>query len=93
MQVPQCFLVSAERLRPQIDRAKTAGRYITEDAILKYLRREFPDHMILGEEGGYVGNPDSDFVSSPLSRRRPTRTDPPVLPPSSPVLSPPVVVH
>ena len=39
--------------------------------------------MILGEEGGYVGNPDSDFVSSPLSRRRPTRTDPPVLPPSS----------
>ncbi|UPQ97832.1 inositol monophosphatase [Chloropicon primus] len=36
---------------------------MTEDAILAYLRRELGgDHMILGEEGGYTGNPDSDFL-------------------------------
>lgn len=33
-----------------------------EEAILEYLKREFPDHMILGEEGGFTGNPDSEFL-------------------------------
>ena len=33
-----------------------------EEAILEYLKREFPDHMILGEEGGFTGNPDSPYL-------------------------------
>ena len=34
----------------------------TEDEILGFLRARYPDHMILGEEGGYTGNPSSDFL-------------------------------
>ena len=32
-----------------------------EDKILSIIQANFPDHAILGEEGGTKGNPDSDY--------------------------------
>ena len=33
-----------------------------EAAVLAVLRTSFPSHLILGEEGGVSGNPDSDYL-------------------------------
>ena len=34
----------------------------SEQEIISHLRKAYPDHRILGEESGYVGNPDSDYL-------------------------------
>jgi len=34
----------------------------SEQEIIHQLRKAYPDHRILGEESGYVGNPDSDYL-------------------------------
>ena len=33
-----------------------------EAAVLAVLRARFPSHLILGEEGGVSGDPDSDYL-------------------------------
>lgn len=34
----------------------------SEIAVLGYLKKNFPDHRILGEEGGVMGNPTSEYL-------------------------------
>lgn len=34
----------------------------TELAILEVVRERFPDHLILGEEGGVSGDPTSEYL-------------------------------
>jgi myo-inositol-1(or 4)-monophosphatase len=34
----------------------------TELAILEVVREKFPDHLILGEEGGVSGDPTSEYL-------------------------------
>lgn len=34
----------------------------TELAILEVVREKFPDHLILGEEGGVSGDSNSDYL-------------------------------
>ncbi len=34
----------------------------SEQEIINHLLRAYPDHRILGEESGYIGNPDSDYT-------------------------------
>jgi myo-inositol-1(or 4)-monophosphatase len=47
---------------------KKANDFVTEidkkaeQEILYHLQKTFPDHAFLGEEGGQVGNPDSDYL-------------------------------
>ncbi|KAK4748004.1 hypothetical protein SAY87_014590 [Trapa incisa] len=33
---------------------------MSEESILEIVRKNFPDHLILGEEGGIIGDPSSD---------------------------------
>nr|GMD03222.1 phosphatase IMPL1, chloroplastic [Ipomoea batatas] len=34
----------------------------SELAILDVVRKNFPDHLVLGEEGGFTGDPSSDYL-------------------------------
>ena len=34
----------------------------SEEFIVQAITKRYPDHKILGEEGGYRGNPDSDYL-------------------------------
>ena len=34
----------------------------SEQEIINHLQKAYPDHRILGEESGYIGNPDSDYL-------------------------------
>src|SRR5690606_7631558 len=34
----------------------------SEQEIISQLLKAYPDHRILGEESGYLGNPDSDYT-------------------------------
>lgn len=34
----------------------------TEEAILEVIKAAFPDHLVLGEEGGVSGGPNSDYL-------------------------------
>ena len=34
----------------------------SEQEIISHLQKAYPDHRLLGEESGYVGNPDSDYL-------------------------------
>lgn len=34
----------------------------TEEAILEAITKAFPDHLVLGEEGGVSGGPNSDYL-------------------------------
>ncbi|GAQ90760.1 Inositol monophosphatase [Klebsormidium nitens] len=34
----------------------------TEEAILEVIKEAFPDHLVLGEEGGVSGGPNSDYL-------------------------------
>ncbi|HLS97813.1 MAG: inositol monophosphatase family protein [Porticoccaceae bacterium] len=34
----------------------------SEQEIISHLQKAYPDHRILGEESGYIGNPDSDYL-------------------------------
>lgn len=35
---------------------------MSEAAILEVVKRNFGDHLILGEEGGIIGNTSSDYL-------------------------------
>ncbi|KAK4803328.1 hypothetical protein SAY86_001531 [Trapa natans] len=35
---------------------------MSEESILEIVRKNFPDHLILGEEGGIIGDPSSDYL-------------------------------
>lgn len=35
---------------------------MSEAAILSVVRKNFPDHLILGEEGGVIGDSSSDYL-------------------------------
>ncbi|CAK9187149.1 unnamed protein product, partial [Ilex paraguariensis] len=35
---------------------------MSEAAILEVVRRNFSDHLILGEEGGLIGDSSSDYL-------------------------------
>lgn len=39
----------------------TAADKASEAAVLEVLQRHFPDHAILAEESGFLGNPDSEY--------------------------------
>ncbi len=36
--------------------------HMAEREIIQQLRKAYPDHRILGEESGYIGNPESDYL-------------------------------
>lgn len=35
---------------------------MSETAILDVVKKSFPDHLILGEEGGIIGDSSSDYL-------------------------------
>lgn len=35
---------------------------MSEAAILDVVRKNFPEHLILGEEGGVIGDSSSDYL-------------------------------
>ncbi|OWM72743.1 hypothetical protein CDL15_Pgr024795 [Punica granatum] len=35
---------------------------MSEESIIEVVRKNFPDHLILGEEGGITGDPSSDYL-------------------------------
>lgn len=35
---------------------------MSEESILEVVKKNFPDHLILGEEGGIIGDPSSDYL-------------------------------
>lgn len=35
---------------------------MSEEAILEVVRKNFSDHLILGEEGGLIGDTSSDYL-------------------------------
>lgn len=40
----------------------TEADHAAEAKVLEVIRRHFPDHAILAEEGGKLGNPESDYL-------------------------------
>ncbi|KAI7751438.1 hypothetical protein M8C21_022921 [Ambrosia artemisiifolia] len=56
--------ISSDELLQSVEfAAKTGAQVVMEAAaILNVVRKNFPDHLILGEEGGVIGDSSSDYL-------------------------------